>query len=247
MTLDEFERELKSRISQKLDSNPHLSIRSIAKSWDVVESTLQKIVRGERKLGPRFGAELAAKLDVRLLKPESQAKRKMGKGWKKLLSPTARPHVSWLNLSILEMLKLKSFKPDSKWIADRLGLPVTVVSNSLDEMESFGMLRRDGDHWVDLVEDASTGASGYRTTSEVLQMHQSVLRLSEEKLKIPFEQRDHGFSILPVAKKDLSRLKKRIQTFRWELCEMAQNSKSSKDQIYLIQIGFVPITKEADA
>ena len=246
LTLAEFESELIKFVRERQIKNPKLSARSIAFKLGVTSSTLQKLMSGKRRLGFRVAEEVASRMNVSLVKQKTKKRTRLRiKAWRLQLNPDSEVSVSWLNLAILEMIKLADFHGDVSWIAARLGLPEELVEQAVSDMQKEDMLRIDGELWIDLVKDASTEVPTPRSTAKIHKMQQDVWTLSKRQMETrPIEERVHSFSIMPVSERQIPILKRKIREFSWELCELAQNSKRPKSDIYGFQVGFFPMTQE---
>ena len=154
VSLNQLESMVRSYLAEKKQAKPTFSIRNQAARWDIAHSTLQKVVSGERQLGLRTAQKLAAVFNTRL-QDDKRPRRRPEERWNfGLLDANSSEQVSWLNLAILELLKLEDFTPSADWVAQRMGLDVEVTEFILQKMEREKMLKRDGDRWTDLLEDS---------------------------------------------------------------------------------------------
>lgn len=245
LTLPEFEAELFRIYREKKAKSRSFSIRAMASELGVPDTTLQKVFKGERNLGPRLAGEIAPRFNVDIVVEKKKRKPAHTKWAFKKLSEQSKTQISWVNLAILELIKLADFEPSKDWVAKKLGLPVDVVSNLLLEMENEGMLRREHGRWRDLFEDSSVHAERL-LTSDVVRTELKKLMICSTKAidTVPYEEREHSFSIFPVASSRLPALKRKIVDLRREFVQSAQASKGKKDALYVFQLGFFPVPEK---
>ncbi len=243
ISLDQLESMVRNYVSEKKQAKPGFSIRNQAARWGIAHSTLQKVVSGDRQLGLKTARKLAAVFNTRI-EDAKHPRRQPEDRWKfKLLDAHSSEQVSWINLAILELLKLDDFTPSAKWVAKRMGLDVDVTEFILQKMEREKMLKREGDEWTDLLEDSVVALSNFITTEQVRESIVDLLRVSISSVEnVPYERREHSFNLIPVTQKQIPRLRRRLSELRLEFTQSVQNASGPKDQVYAFQLGFFPVT-----
>src|SRR5690606_21693900 len=133
--------------NEKQKANKNLSVRAFALKIGLSETTLRKVLGGERKLGYRLAREIAPLFAAEVLPEKGKRKRKT---YSCELDSNSSIQVNWLHLAILEMIKLNDFSPSVNWAASRLGVPEEVVEKALEVMQKASMIEIIEDSWVDL-------------------------------------------------------------------------------------------------
>ncbi|SPE60784.1 hypothetical protein SBV1_490005 [Verrucomicrobia bacterium] len=108
----DFRRRLKDEFGRRRGANPRYSLRAFARDLDTDHSTLSQILRHRRNLSPRmvqlFGRRLRLRPDVIVEACVAQDAE-----------------------AVLRLAGLRSFRPDSRWIATRTGIPLDAVNAAL--------------------------------------------------------------------------------------------------------------------
>lgn len=149
--------------------------------------------------------------------------------------------VEWYHFAILSLTSTKDFRLDHGWIAERLGLPLDLVTSSLERLERIGMIK--------IQEGQLERTPGSLTTTEdipnqfLVLSHQDSLRYIVDNLpQVPVEKRDVSSITLAIDDRKLKEAKEVIRTFRRRLAGMV--SKGKKNQVYTINVQLFPLTKE---
>ncbi|MES3038251.1 MAG: TIGR02147 family protein [Bdellovibrionota bacterium] len=247
LTVAEFEKELKQFVEDRASTNPHFSIRSMALKFGVLDSTLQKVIRGERNLGFRLAKDLAQHFNVEIIKDKTKKVRGPTRWKLNVIDPDSETHISWVNLAILEMIKLKDFNGTEAWIAKRLGLSLQTVQEVIRKMESQQMLTRTSKGWKDCMDDAAVAANGPITSKSIRLMQKDLLSISQQKVdSVSYDEREHTFTIFPVPRSQIKNLKKKVLEFSWAIAESAQKSRAPKEEVYALQLSLFPLTQKQD-
>lgn len=245
VTITELESMIRAYVGEKKSTRPQYSVRNQAARWDMAHSTLQKVISGERQLGTRTARKLAVIFNVKLSETK-RPRRSPEDRWNfGRLDAHSAEQVSWVNLAILELMKLEDFEPTAEWVASRMRLDVDVTELILQKMEKAGMLERDGDTWNDLLQDSVVAVSNFVTTEAIRKSIVDLLGVSAKTVtQVPYEKREHSFHLIPVAESQVPRLRRRLSEIRLEFTQATQNSKNPKDQVYAFQLGFFPVTQK---
>ena len=148
----------------------------------------------------------------------------------------------WYHYAILELIKLKHFKADARWIAKTLNLPVSAVKIATERLERVGLLHIEKKQWK--LKNLSNTMTGYsHTTAAAKQLQKQVCHMSLQALEeIPFQYRSHSSMTMAIDSEQLSLAKNYIQDFRRKLSHLLQRSKKL-DHVYQLGISFYPLTQ----
>ncbi len=149
----------------------------------------------------------------------------------------------WNHYAILELMKIKDFKSDIKWISKILALPIAEVRVCVERLERVGILEiLPNGKWVDKSEGFSTHVLNENYTSYAHQQMQiQILTGAINAMKnIAIEERDQSSMMMATSKKKIKEAKKRIQEFRRSLCEFLED-EPNKDAVYQLGISLYPI------
>lgn len=116
-----FRERLQAEFAERKQRSPRYSLRAFARFLGTDHATLSQLLRGRRHLTPRMATLLGRRLGF------SSAE-------------IAEARLEQNAEAILRVARSPSFRPDSRWIATRTGLPVDTVNASLDRLIRHGAL-----------------------------------------------------------------------------------------------------------
>lgn len=116
-----FRDALHAELSARRRRNTRYSLRGFARFLGIDHSTLSQILRTRRSLSPRMVTRLGRKLGLNA-------------------AFIAEARQQQIAESVLRLTHSKSFRPNSRWIATRTGLPLDAVNSALDHLIRHGDL-----------------------------------------------------------------------------------------------------------
>ena len=157
-----FHQLLQHELARRCGDNPQYSLRAFAQSLGVDHSTLSQILRGKRRLTPESIRALGSALrlsDAEIDSLLTFEERVGGDAWERHVAQLQEEAMvvigQWHHFAILELTRLESFRPDCRWIARVLDVPVDDVNLALTRLLHLGLLRMvDSSTWLDTSEDA---------------------------------------------------------------------------------------------
>ena len=150
----------------------------------------------------------------------------------------------WYYDAILELTKVKQFKPEPKWIAKVLGIPTQQVRSSIKKLERLKLLKIDQNgKWLDQSPFNTTIKNDFTTTAFRKLQKQVLEKASRALEEVPYEKRDQSSVTLPIYAEDLSKAKKIIRDFRRKLCSSLKRKDTSPTDVYQLSVSFYPLTQ----
>ena len=146
---NQFGALLKNKLEEIQKKNPRFSFRSLAKKVGISPGCLNELMHGKRPLSEFYankivlGLELGAEERNEVYSLISTRSRKFA-AQKTLAEKELELIASWEHFAILNLIRMKTFKPDPEWIAERLALPLEKVQQSLDLLLDLGFIKRKG-------------------------------------------------------------------------------------------------------
>jgi len=243
---------LRERLRAAARRNPRFSLRSFAKQLGIDHSTLSQVLRNRRRLSARalgaVGKRLGLSEEAIRAYAESGKKRPASRRSSEDIRDirfdldTFQLLSVWHHCAILELIQVKGFKPDSRWIAHALGIAVEDVNIAIQRLLRLGLLEMSAsDRWIDKSGDAEF-RSETLTEAACNQMNQDVHELAVEAIKhIPSQHRVHRQMVVAVDSRTLSRFKSLADEFASDVQSLASESKT-KDEVYQVEISLFPLT-----
>ncbi|MFW7380925.1 MAG: TIGR02147 family protein [Oligoflexus sp.] len=259
---------LKEELNARCEQNPRYSLRAFARDLQLSPSRLSEILNRKQGLSRKAAEKVAQSLgyradeatyfcdlvsvrharsvqekedaQLRLLKRHTENK----KDERFQLQLDAFKIISdWYHLGILELMKMKNFRHDVKWMARRLGIPVIQVELALDRLARVGLIRRDGDKIVALQPDG--WIPGGVPSESIRKFHRQVLQKAIEAISTqPVNERILGTHFLTLNKSDLSAAAKEIERFQLEFCQKFLTDSGMRDSVYCISMQLFKIAED---
>jgi uncharacterized protein (TIGR02147 family) len=150
--LDEYLRRKKN--------NPRYSLRAFARHMAIPSGPLSEILAKKRPLTSKQGDRLADRLgyssdDRKAFLDQIEKERPVAGALKSLIAPRNIPDpyqqiqedrfsliADWYHFALLALLETTGCRNDPKWMARRLGIPVTQVRSALERLERLELLQR---------------------------------------------------------------------------------------------------------
>jgi uncharacterized protein (TIGR02147 family) len=228
-------------------------MRAFAKFLAVDHASLSQILRGKRALTARMILKLGTRLGLDQQAVDGYIAREATWGsnsddqpglveMRQLADDTSAVISEWYHYAILELTRLKNFKPDSRWIARVLGITADEVNVALSRLIRLGLLEMVArDRWID--------KSG-NTTASLAQFNQvAVERLSEQVRRLmlnaigtlPEGRYEHSSTTVALGAAQLPAVLERIARFRRELIALIDQGPV-RDDVYQLEINLFPMT-----
>jgi uncharacterized protein (TIGR02147 family) len=229
-------------------------------------STLTMIVNGQRHPGPKLVTKLRRQLRlnehdgfyfenlIRLAKLRNderqsleilnQVKALSDENFTKVIDHQAIATLSsWYNWAIRELTKTRGFQSDPHWISTRLAKTINPIEvrQSISALIEFGILQRTESGQLESAEGHSK-TSNDAMSRAIQAFHQQALSLIKDQLNtVSPDHREVSGVCFPIKLQDIGAAKLMIRNFEREFCERFESSNA--DEVYLLEVGFVPMTK----
>lgn len=243
---------LQQELTRRQGANSRYSLRAFALHLGIDHSTLSQLLRGRRTLTPemleRLGGRLGLGRDAVAGYVAHEARRSAAPGMqtremRRLTADTANLVADWYHWAILELVHLRDFVPDSRWIARVLGLSVDEVNLAVSRLLHLGMLEMSApDRWTDRSGDTTTSYEDF-TRAAIERLWEQVRDLSAASIEgVPAPLREHSATTIAVHTSRVPEALARIARFRTELLAWLE-SEPERDDVYRLEFGFFPVTR----
>lgn len=243
----DFRAFLQTELIRRSRANPSYSLRAFARTLELEPSRLSKMLRGQRPINE----DLVEKLGLRLGLPLKEI-RQYQQPERKPETPVFRqlPFDAFEIIEdsrhdlLLELMKLKGFKTDPKWIARKLGSPLPETRALVERLERMGLLEIQSDgSWKDLSEGFSSWHPGDHLTSVAHKraQHQALTRAQNAIETQPIETRDQSTMMMATSPEKILAAKAMIRDFRRELCAFLEDSEN-KTAVYQLSVSLFSLT-----
>ncbi len=233
--------------------NENYSLRALARDLDLTPGYLSEILSLKANLSLKRGRDVASKLglgpeDQKLflklveIAGASEANKESLEGQlynfdssHVSISPQLYSSISqWHSLALLELIDLKDFRFDLRWISEKLSISIEEASESMNNLIKSQLITIEADKIIKNYDYfVLPNGNNQRSAKD---FHQDVLKkasvaLEEQKS----EERNFTAAFLHVKKDDIPLMSEKIKKFRRELAKEFE-SDSQADSVYMFSI-----------
>lgn len=243
-----FRHFLADRFEAAQRQNPRYSLRAFARQLAIDHATLSQVLRGRRPITRKAVRRIGAKLGLSEPLISFYARRLDNQNGAVAGSPAVQLsldtfHVisDWYHAAISELVHLRNFRPDSRWIARSLGITVNEVNIALQRLLRLGLLQMVGAKWI--ARTACTNLAREELMPEVRKkVRAEGHRRAMAAIEGAPEERVAQHSItLAIDSKDLPRFDQLAYEFLGSVKALLGDA-SGKNGVYQFQLSAFPLT-----
>jgi len=150
---------------------------------------------------------------------------------------------NWHHWAIRELVLVKNFSDDPKWIAQKLGHRITPLQarESLQLLVRLGFVRKESDRWT---VGESLLTTGDDVTSMMIRgLHKQFMDLSTQSLlNDPLSEREVSGLTVAIPRSKVPEVKHQIREFRREL-NRSLSTTPQNEEVYHLIVSFFPLTR----
>ena len=236
---------LQQEFLRRCKKNERYSLRSFAKSLGIEASPLSAMLRGRRPVTSKMVVRLGTALGMSL-EEVYEIQSRVATPEQRIALDEYAVISDWYHYAILELIRVRSFKPDLGYVARALSITKTEANIAVERLQRIGLLRTSADGaWIDASQNGfATNINGGLTSEASKKLQRQVLELSIAALEsAPIDERNHTSMTFAVDPADLAEAAKRIQKFRREICAFFERS-AAPSRVYHLSVSLYPVSKE---
>lgn len=251
----DFRLYLQGELSGRLKENPNYSLRQFAKLLAVDPSALVKLLKGDRPIGrlliKRFGERIGLspdEINEFISYQERNKSRKTDSApsaqeYQQITLDTFRLISDWHHYAILELIRVDSFVPDSRWISQALNIPISEVNFAIERMVRIGILEinESTGAWIDHTEISTNIAKPYFDGAQKKLQKQILEKAIYALEHVPVSQRDQSSMTMAIDINLLPEAKEKIKQFRRELSRFLSRGQK-RNQVYHLALSLYPVS-----
>jgi uncharacterized protein (TIGR02147 family) len=251
----DFRMRLQQELVERCSKNPMYSLRAFAKSLGIAPSALSAILNKKRPLTKKMVQRLAVNLGLSSKEIETFQKLYINKktdemlmtDFQQLALDTFAIIGDWYHYAILELIRLKNFDSDPKWMAQRLGITKSEVNFAIERLHRVGLLKVIEKNGTRSYQSGNaTNINGHLTSGASKRLQKQLLEKSMRALEeLPIEVRNHTSITVAINSKSLEEAKEKIKNFRRHLCAFFEQDKNP-NEVYQLQISLYPLTNNVE-
>lgn len=243
---------LNDKYGELKKNNPRYSQRSFAKKLNLASGVLSELMSGKRRVGKKLAKQIAEKL---MLDPVNTASilHKFEIPPKKnvvnlnadyiILSAQDYDKISdWHHMALISLMRTKSFKSDTQWIARKLNLTESQVIHSLQVLTELKLVFKNSHKQFECIPQYIHTTDNIPSET-IRKSHLTDLDLAKKSLhSIPVNKRDFTSMTISVDPKKIEDAKKLIRDFREKLSQLISHPEAT--EIYKLNINLFPLSND---
>lgn len=265
--VSDYRQILKEELNHRCEQNPRYSLRAFARDLELSPSRLSEILNEKQGLSRKAALKITKKLglreeeakhfcdlvsvkharshrekedaQLRLLQRQSEIEKDE---FFQLQLDAFKIISDWFHLGILELMNMKGFRSDERWISRRLGVSVIQVELAVERLIRVGLLKKMNGQLLATKKEG--WIPGGVPSESIRKFHRQVLQKAVEAISTqPVDQRILGTHFLALNKQDIKEAAKEIENFQLKFTRRFQ-SEQPKDSVYCIAMQLFKIAEE---
>lgn len=230
--------------------NPNYSQRAFSRDVGVSSGRLSELISGKTLPGDTLKQRIAEALKLTKIQRNQfylmienhvdQKRKKKIKKIKRLVSEQEFKFLpDWKHFAVLNLLNTANFKPEAKWMSNRLGLPLSSIEDSLKNLHQAGLIEKT-DGFYKATHQNMTSTTNI-PSSAIRNYHRQMIERSLWSLEnVPLELRDITAMMVTANPNKLYKLKILSQEFKQKAAEILDDGDTT--EVYTICVQIVPTT-----
>lgn len=241
---------------QKIKSrNKAYSLRAFAKKIDVPAGRLSQYFSGKRAISENVAKKIVDKMGFSpeyekqfmsairgegVLKNHAMLAEISDNEYTQLSADAFAVLSEWYYFAILNLIKVKGFKSDPEWIANRIGLNKKTVTQAIARLKRLGLIEAKGTTFTRVHKQIRT-SDGLESRALRISHEQSLNQAIESLHTVDVQLRDITSVTMAIDIKRIPQAKKLIKEFRRKLSIYLEAGE--QDEVYNLNVQLVPLTK----
>jgi len=260
---------LQKELTNRCESNPRYSLRAFARDLKVSPSRLSEVLNRKQGLSRQAAAAITKTLGygeeeaeyfcdlvslkhARSVKEREDAKLRVFKydferdrdrdELYSLQLDSFKIISDWYHLGIMELMKVKNFKHDTKWISRRLGVQIIQIELAIERLVRVGLIKIEDGKFVAV--QSNGWVPGGVPSSSIRKFHRQVLEKALVAMETQaVEERFFSTRLMTLNRSDLPEAFETITDFQKKFC-VDREAESSKELLYCISMQLFKIVEE---
>lgn len=151
----------------------------------------------------------------------------------------------WYHFAILELMNLKRYQCDPRWIASALKIQEIEAKLALERLERLGLITKKRNKYVPT--ESFSSAQSAVPSEAIRNFHRQILQKALDSVDLQsMERRELGAVVMAIDEKDLPRIRERVRDFRRALNQEFTQTQE-KNSVYCLATQFFELSNEIGA
>lgn len=231
----EFRVILQAEFSRRLRVNERYSIRAFARYLQMDSSTLSRLLAGKKQVSEKKISQLCKKMGI-----QNPLEQNENSDFESVDVDIFTIIADWHHYAILDLVQIKSFKSDTKWIARKLNIENHQAQAAIERLLRVGMLKKENDILLKAQSFYTNYKEGFTAAALKEYQRQIIQKALHAVDNCQQERKDITSITIAADSKKLSEAKDKIKIFRRELCSFLEDGE--KDSVYHLAMQLYPVT-----
>lgn len=230
-----FENLLREEFGRRAARNPQYSLRSYAKSLGVNHSVLSLVLSGKRSASKKL-------INIIMTQLPSDAAGDASGDYKDISEEQHQIIADWVHYAILSLVELPDFKPNPRWIGERLGISSVKARFSWNLLVENGLVAKVGSRWQQTIPPIGLNNKKPMRPATNL-VRQFVEKASESFDNVPFEKRSLNNVTFAMNDEDVDYADEKLRMF-WRRLTKNLAQRKKPNSVYALNVNLFPITQK---
>lgn len=235
-------------LTERQRKNSSYSLRAFARHLGTSPGQLSSLMSGKKNLTPNQAVKFIERLElgefesIQLLKglhPKLQNLGSENSETRQLTEDEFRLISDWYHLAILSLSHLKDNQASPKWIAEKIGIDISIARDAVLRLTRLGVLSVKDGRLEQTTKPLTTTKD--IPSAAIRKYHKQNLEIAALKLEsIPPAEREFSTITMAIQPNRLRIAKKMINEFKLKLCDELESKSAT--EVYTLAIQLFPIT-----
>lgn len=241
--------KLSAELSTRQLKNSNYSLRAFARDLDVSHPALSEFLNGRRKFSAKLTESILTKISLPSEEQEKLKKSQVHNPLSYVILSKGEITLSreWYVEALSELVKVKNFSGDPKWIAGALSLEVEKVEMAITHLLKLNWIEIDNSGKWRVKEENTSTLGNIKARDDIYYLFSQFTDLQNKAIQRakPEEGSIMGITFA-IDPDDLPKARKLVYEFINNMSELLEKKSADKKEVYRLNVALFPVSKASD-
>ena len=241
--------KLSAELSKRRLKNTSYSLRALARDLDVSHPALSEFLNGRRKFSAKLIESILKKMSLSCEEQEKLKEAQANNPLSYVILSEEEITLSreWYVEALSELVKVKNFSSDPKWIAGALGLKIETAEMAIKHLLKLNWIEIDNCGKWRVKEENTSTLGNIKARDDIYHLLSQFTDLQNKAIQRaqPEEGSIMGITFA-IDPDDLPKARKLVYEFINNMSELLEKKSADKKEVYRLNVALFPITKVSD-